>query len=69
MRISASAPRGGDVRDSVKRLSLTAENDVEQEFITAIYRVACYDDLDARARGIEWLRRELLSPPEVRTHQ
>jgi len=66
MRIQASThKRGkGDVREDqgVGRLALTADNDDEREFLTAVYRVLAADD-EQQEQGVATMRRFLSNFP------
>lgn len=66
MRIQASThKRGkGDVRDDrgVGRVALTADNDDEREFLTAIYRILAMDDKQ-QEQGVATIRRFLSEFP------
>lgn len=68
MRIRASTRKrggGGDVRDDngIGHLALTADNDREREFMTAVYRIVGGDTRGHQDKGVAWLREYLTSFP------
>lgn len=67
MRIRASTrKRGrGDIRDDngIGHLTLTADNEREREFMTAVYRICGGDIREDQDKGVAWMREYLKSFP------
>ena len=63
MRIQASAGRKGDIRDGVRKLTLTADSPFDRAFATAVYRIIGPDRREDQEAGVVWMREYLKSFP------